>query len=380
MSLAAPVEAAAAKKIKSGIVFNDPRTRAGATKVENAIVSVIKGAPGGSKIRMSMYQFTDAYIVANALIAAKKRGVDVRIIADHTSLDRWRAGGKTTAYEKVAAAVGGKAKTCPAGRGCVGKQMNHNKFFLFSRSRGSKNVVIQTSQNLMQTGGLTTDWNDAVVLADNPGAYNAYNRYFNALWAGKSNLNIWKTLGGPANGAGVTVQFFPKASGDPVAGMLNKVSCTWVDYGGGKHPTEVRMAMSDINVQREWVLSALTKLKKKGCVVEVLTTIDTRKAPEQAVLNVLRAGGITTDYADPNRTQNLMHSKYILVKGRVGKRTGFFIWTGSANMTFGALRSSDETMIQLKRVGTLKSAKIHALYLCNFRKARAFLYGQRISC
>lgn len=140
------------------------------------------------------------------------------------------------------------------------------------------------------------------------------------------------------------------------------------------------MAMSNINVQRKDVLDALARLKKKGCVVEVLSTMDTSNSRDQEVLSRLRAGGITVDYADPRRTENLMHSKYILVKGRIGKRTGFYVWTGSANLTFGALRSSDEAMIQLKRVGPHKSSKIHAVYLCNFRKARAFISGQWINC
>jgi phosphatidylserine/phosphatidylglycerophosphate/cardiolipin synthase-like enzyme len=138
--------------------------------------------------------------------------------------------------------------------------------------------------------------------------------------------------------------------------------------------------MSDINAQREWVLNGLGRLKQKGCQVEVLTTVDPNIAAEANVLSTLRNAGVRTDSIDPHRTANLMHSKYILVSGKIGSMIGKWTWTGSANLTFGALRSSDETMIQLKRVGAKTSGAIHDQYLCNFWRARAYLLGKPSPC
>jgi hypothetical protein len=373
-------DASAAKAVRSQVIFNDPRNRDGAKNIENALLYLIKGSPKGSSIKLSVYEFTTAYPIQQALARAYRRGVNVHVISDSVSLNRRSTGGQPTAYERLKEVIGNKAITCPAGRGCIGKQMNHNKFWLFSKTRGVRNMVVQTSQNLLATGGTTTDWNDAVFVGNAPGEYRAYSIYFSDLWSRRPNTNIWKAIGGSLSGPNLTVQFFPKATGDPVAGMLNRVACTYRDARGTTQTTKIRIAMSDINAQREWVLNGLGRLKRKGCQVEVLTTVDPNVPAEVGVLGTLRNAGIRTDAVNPHRTANLMHSKYILVAGKIGSRVGKWTWTGSANLTFGALRSSDETMIQLKQVGAKNSAAIHDQYLCNFWRARAHHLGQQSPC
>ena len=377
LAVAVPQSASAAK-VKSQIVFNNPLDPQGAKRIEDKIYDLVKGARAGSSIRLSVYRFTNANGIADELIAADRRGVDVRVIADSGATDR--NNGQPTAYERVLWALGAnKVTTCPENRGCIGTKLNHTKFVLFSNTRGTKNVVVQTSQNLNATGGTTTDWNDAVVLAGAAGTYNAYRKYFDDLWNRKVMPNYWKKRGGQVASREATVQFFPKASGDPIDSMLRKVRCSFT-YKGRKGATQIRIATGAFNNKRDWLLKALGSLQKKGCLIEVIVTVDPGDVSRTAVVTALRAAGIKVyDFGLYSRP-NPLHSKYILVQGGIGKSVGKWTWTGSANLTWGSLRQDDETIVQLKKVGSMGPWKIHDTYRCNFRRAKAQFLGKPMPC
>ncbi|MEO3786656.1 phospholipase D-like domain-containing protein [Actinocorallia sp. B10E7] len=373
-------QSASAARVKSQIIFNNPLDRQGAKRIENKIYNLVKGARAGSSIRVSIYQFTNATRIADELIAADRRGVDVRVLADTASTDRGATGGQPTGYERVLWALGpSKVTTCPKGRGCIGSNFNHTKFLLFSNTRGTKNVVVQSSQNLNATGGTTTDWNDAVVFADAGSTYTAYRKYFDDLWSRKVIPDYWKKRGGPNSSPYATIQFFPKADGDPVDNMLRNVRCSFT-YKGRKGTTQVRIAMGSFSDKRDWLLRSLGALQRKGCQIEIIVTVVPTDASRTAVVVALRAAGIKVYDFSKYGSPNSMHSKYILVQGQIGKQVGKWTWTGSANLTWSSLRQDDEIIIQLKKVGSLGPWKIHDLYRCNFRRAKAQFLGKPMPC
>ncbi|ROO90046.1 phosphatidylserine/phosphatidylglycerophosphate/cardiolipin synthase-like enzyme [Actinocorallia herbida] len=367
--------------VKSHVVFNNPMTDKGARNIENRITKLVKGAKPGSKIRISVYRFSNAYGIADALIAADRRGVDVRIVADKYSLKRWGPDYAPTGFERVRDAIGGgKAITCPETRACIGEKLNHTKFFLFSNTRGTSNVVVQTSQNLNATGGTTTDWNDAVVLANAAGTYRAYDQYFNDLWARKPVANYWKKRGGVIASPESAVQFFPKAkqTSDPVAKTLRQVKCVYTTPKGKTAKSHIRIATGAFNSKRDEVVTALSGLVRKGCIVEVMTTVDPADGTRTAVIPVLRNAGVKVydfgEYTSPNP----MHSKYTLISGKLGSKIGKWVWTGSANMTWGSLHQDDEAILQIKHLGKTGIKKVHAKYVCNFTRAKAQFLGKPI--
>lgn len=379
LGLVAATPHSASAAVPSEIIFNNPLDPEGAKKIEKKILSLVQGARSGSSIELSVYRFSNANGIADALIAADRRGVKVRVIADAGSLKR-EGDGQPTGYERVLWALGGgKVITCPQGRGCIGTKLNHTKFLLFSNTHGSRNVVVQTSQNLNATGGYTTDWNDAVVLANATGMFSAYSRYFDDLWNRKVISDYWKTRGGVVDSREANVQFFPKAGGDPVAQMLSKVKCTF-KYKGRTGATQIRIAMGAINSKREWVLSGLSRLKAQGCLIEVIVTVNPGDATRTAAVGELRGKGIPVYDFGEYTARNVMHSKYILVQGGIGSAVGKWTWTGSANLTWGSLRQDDETLMQLKQVGRMGTWKIHDTYRCNFRRAKAQFQNKPMPC
>ena len=100
------LKAAAAKpkrwKAPRGPYFNDPRLKKGWFTIERKVIDTIKHTRKGSTIRIAVYSF-DRMPVANALIAAHRRGVKVQMLLnDHQD---------TRAMQAIRAEIGTNRKT-----------------------------------------------------------------------------------------------------------------------------------------------------------------------------------------------------------------------------------------------------------------------------
>src|SRR5580704_14115954 len=139
---------ALAGTVFTGPLFNNPNgTAAQQDAIRDYLVDLVAGAPAGSTIRLSSFTFGDDTL-ANTLITAKARGVTVQVVLDHTSL--------TNDYGKLTYPIlAGLGKytgddttswvlVCPADHACLAEKpspsansVNHNKFYLFSRTSGA---------------------------------------------------------------------------------------------------------------------------------------------------------------------------------------------------------------------------------------------------
>ncbi|MEV5322600.1 phospholipase D-like domain-containing protein [Nonomuraea sp. NPDC052634] len=346
-------------------VFNDPVNDPAA--IQNRIVQLIQGADPGSTIRVSMYYATDPTI-PDALIAAKNAGRNVQVIFDKKMKG-------TAILASLAAALGTDtgqsswALVCPDGRGCIGDRplygsvsLNHNKFFLFSRTGGTDNVVVQSSANLHTGRDGLKGWNSALVLAGNAGIYNAYTGYFNDLKAQRVNNNYYDTRTPVTSGA-AKVHFYPRqeSNGSPtdpaedtITTVLDHVEChgnSEVGTVDGTHRTIVRVAMGIFS--RTHLARKLLALDKAGCYVEVALNYNKDSDSEVSSMNELvkttgAYNGINVRYyctADPI----WIHSKYLIIEGKYyGVPDRKIVWTGSHNWSWNSLRQADEALLQLE--------------------------------
>ncbi|MET9323462.1 phospholipase D-like domain-containing protein [Streptomyces sp. NPDC003038] len=165
--------------------FNNPRDGR-PDEIKNHLIDLIDHAEPGTKITGSVLTFNDNE-VGNALVAAHKKGVKVRLILDSHSLPDgskdWLApenvaAGSDSEFPKLYRELGvDRTKdsfvyVCPRNRGCIGARpeevigkttLNHNKFFLFEKVGAVTNLVFQSSANL--TGvQLTRYYNNAVTI------------------------------------------------------------------------------------------------------------------------------------------------------------------------------------------------------------------------
>jgi phosphatidylserine/phosphatidylglycerophosphate/cardiolipin synthase-like enzyme len=318
--------------------------------IEDEILRLLAAAVPGSRVRIAMYH-VHRLRVADALVAAAGRGVDVALVVDETNQvedppgsgqARWN-----DAVTALRAALGdGKVIVCGGadlpkdGGACMGTTINHNKFILASAlCDGSRDVVAQSSANF--TVSQLDLHNNLVVIRDDGALFDAYESYWDDLSTDQQNLGYYRERDGDT---GTHVHLFPRRPGlfsggidpgsDPIYTMLDED----VDCAAGTH---VRVAEPIWNEGRGYIVDLLRDLDDAGCDVQIVyNSASTRdevkvKLLEQFPGQELRRG-----------MHN--HSKLILIDGRVAGADRQLVLTGSHNLTYGALRTNDETLLRIE--------------------------------
>ncbi|MDL4776213.1 MULTISPECIES: phospholipase D-like domain-containing protein [Thermomonosporaceae] len=319
--------------------------------VDLYIKKLIRHSPKGSEIDVSLFRLQTEGM-AKELVRAQKRKVKVRVIVDSDSLGRRKG-----VYDYLRRHLGANPRrsswilVCPKGRGCIAPKAkgewskNHNKFYAFSRTYDSRNVVVQTSGNA--TGGMYNQYNDAYTLADAK-LYKAYRTYFYDLQKRRANGNYYRTYRSGARAA----SYFPKAKGDPIADALDKVSCA-----GG---TSIRLSSGMFT--RTGVSTRLAGLDDAGCDVKIVS--GTLGDSTAKVLSRSGPHGGPDVHVFTAQQSQRAHSKYLLIDGRYQGRDRKLVITGSHSYTTDALRHNDEAIV------TLEQGSVHDAYARNF--ARVF--------
>ncbi|MEN3613146.1 phosphatidylserine/phosphatidylglycerophosphate/cardiolipin synthase family protein [Plantactinospora sp. ZYX-F-223] len=345
--------------VTSGAVFNNPTVAGEQYAIIEHLQGLIRGATAGSTIRIAIYHFALTRM-SNDLIAAHDRGVNVRLVTDSQSRD----------YPAVLDLIGelgtnranpSSVTVCTTDRACIGNAgtpIMHNKFFLFSNTSGSANVLVQTSSNLTN-GNAQSYWNNAVTLVGNTAVYNAYVNYFNDLAAQAKNNDYYRTT----SSGNAKSYFFPRAgssgSTDTIYNMLDEnVTCEGnTSTGTETGRTIIRIGMWYFS--RNPIANKLRELADRKCWVDIVYT--TMDADVRSILDGharIKLYRISGDY--------IVHSKYMLIEGTyAGQKDSKWVMTGSHNYTNAALRENDEALLRIQ------SAAIHDQYRSNFWSLRA---------
>ncbi|MFE7095070.1 phospholipase D-like domain-containing protein [Streptomyces erythrochromogenes] len=419
VALAAPsASAEPTTYVSTGPVFNDPKDPGGVK--QRAILShlgrLVNGATPGSTIRISLYVFGSGWL-ADQLAAAHQRGVNVQVLVDDDSVNApWMGtSGKTvqskleTAFAKAPGAgqqFGSSwFKKCAAGQACLAKGtggVNHNKFFLFSRTTGSgspttgvplDDVVVQSSGNL--TSADTDElWNDAMTVVGNSALHTGYVTYFDRLTAAAqtgptdplraADLDM-DVQAGPAK-----AYFFPRSPEDVVVNILTTIAtpvspttpvCHGNTPGHGTADGRTVIRIANGHISRPAVARELWKLADAGCYVDVVygkladyEAVGEHRETAYWLTRSTALGRITLhrlnndDHTDPatGAAGTASHTKYLLVEGAYkGVKDQKITWTGSHTFTGLALTANDETYLKYE------DAAVHDAYRANFRAQRA---------
>ncbi|KUL26883.1 phospholipase D-like domain-containing protein [Streptomyces regalis] len=394
--------AALTKPVVNGPVFNDPLGTAAQRKaIFTQLVRLIDATPAGAQIRGSMHEFVDQE-VANALIAAHGRGVDVRLILDDsTYVGPDGAEFANPAYRSLRAVLGTNTAArswvvvCDdrfedadgvddVQRGCLAvappqPAYNHNKFFLFSRigpfddGTSYSRVVFQTSSNL-------SDWykvesfNDAITFTDST-VYNGYASYHEQLRQGRTlargNNNAYFST---PTGSAYRGYFFPRGdvsynnpATDTVVNVLNEVGCAYTGADGLPHQTDIRIVMHSFFRSRLQVADKLAQLRGRGCWIDIVYGDS-----DSVITSRLNAAGIQHRRCRIPNGPGIdvrPHNKQILLDGDYNGDITPRVYTGSANLTGSSLRSADEAIVRIA------SASYHSRYLSTFYKIRSACGG-----
>ncbi|MEU7117153.1 phospholipase D-like domain-containing protein [Streptomyces zaomyceticus] len=388
--------------VTTGPVFNDPNSTDAAARgrILSHLAGLVDGAEAGSSIRISLYLFQSVYL-ANKLGDAHKRGVTVQVVVDADS----RSTGLETLKTRLADPAGGPGswvRTCKPEEACLAldpgttaadpngtyDNVNHNKFFLFSRTKGKgdvavDDVVVQNSGNL--TSQDTDDWwNDALTVVGNTELFTAYRGYFDDLAAAAAGqLPQVAEYAHDTQAGKAKVYFFPRSGSDTVVNILGTVarvgtpdSCAGNSPGVGTADGRTRIRIAQGHITRTEVARKLWELAEAGCDIEIVyRSLDNWTADDQPLGQVANwltrpvtgKGRITLHQLDNDkRGGSDSHTKYLLVEGTYyGGVNKKIVFTGSHTYTTTALRYNDETLLKYE------DATVFDAYVQNFEAQRA---------
>ena len=332
--------AEAAYKPTPGATFNDPTgSRSQQTVLMDQIIAAVNNVPKGSVIRFVAYSF-DYQPMVDALLAAKKRGADVRLLIDsHTETAQIR---QLRSKLGTGRSDGSYLRTCKYS--CMANKPSfiHSKLYLFSQTGSATRVAMNSSANPAETG-ISKSWNNTYTTVGDKTLYDAYVDNFNDMLPDKTNTDYYHTVE-----SGIYKEyFFPRAGStkksDTLYNILNDVSC----------PSSIKVSTYFWTSARLYLANKLVALQKAGCSVEVVYP-DGRGNQDTIypeVTSALLKGNIPTWNTRSNNGL-YVHNKVILINGTYQGVPGQqIVYATSQNLTITSLRKSNEVLLRIPDAG-----------------------------
>jgi len=358
----------------AGPHFNVPRAEPDRRfRIERQIVGAINHARKGSLIQISVFSF-DRKNVAEALVNARRRGVQVRILLNNHQMN--------PVMRRLHRVLGTNrtrnnfAYECTYGCRSRGENL-HTKFFLFSHTGGAKNVVMTGSVNFTYNA-VNNQYNDLLVRNDAPRIYQAFSTLFEQMRLDKPASPAYYKK---AIGENHELQVLPYPNfgptNDPVIQMLNRVHCWGARGGTGNNGrTMVRVSMHAWNDWRGTYLARKVRsLFAEGCDVRVMYGMagagvrdEFAKRTRRGYVPVHTNGYDTEEVGGLDGKIDLYsHQKILTVSGNYwGDSSTSFVFTGSSNWNAGGAKG-DEIIFRAA------SATLVNRYLRNFN----FIWEER---
>lgn len=324
----------------TGARFNNPLgSLSQQRRLLTQLIRAVDHTPSGSIIRMAVFSFADPQ-TADALIAAHRRGVEVRLIVsgnhEYPAMVRLRkALGSNPAARSFTVFC---SSSC---RGTAGQM--HAKYFSFGRTGDSRWVTTVGSVNVTRNNA-ENQWSDLYTVADDQDYFRAYLRWFNQLKHDTPMEDPYLVKTSGAN----RIHFAPMAlqqHPDPVLEALDPVVCETrrgdLDPDSPNPdeivPTSIMISAYAWNGERGTrVARTVARLVEAGCRVRVFYGTGTGGA----VRAILTNNGV--QMRTSSRDGVTTHEKLMVLAGAYdGQLQTTRAWTGSHNWSSRALRRDD---------------------------------------
>jgi hypothetical protein len=240
----------------------------------------------------------------------------------------------------------------------------HSKIYAFSHTGRSRHVIMVSSSNLNR-GGANAGWNDLFTMRNRPKSFAVYKRIHREMTdddrAGDGKVQV---VDGP-----FTSRFFPMRHAtrrnDPTLADLRRIRCR---SAFGRTTIHVSMFYW-AGGRGNYLTDRLFNLARAGCRVSILYGAPSRQIAERlrnaARRHLINLWDTRWDMNDDGYNEVRTHAKYVLVKGTYGRdHSSWQVMTGSQNWVAGSLSKGDETTLNI----ALKSA--YRDYLHNWNDIR----------
>lgn len=305
----------------------------------NEFERLVREAPATSAIRCAVHSISHLE-PAVALVDARDRGVDVRVVADGDVAVSTAEGARRLRD------LGRAVRFCTGNRGggCVTTNVGnmHAKFLTLGETTdpdgaARRDISWFGSANLTNPSG-TKSFNNAITVYEDRALRAGFDAYFDELWNQNHypSNDFYSAAAGRGYYRGATATIFasPEANTDLVYSRLNDLtpgpSCS------------IRVAQSQFTDGRTRLADLLVAHKRNGCHVWVAVGLraDGRPAIGATVRARLARAGI------PIRTHNV-HSKVVVLAAAFGADFQYRVYTGSHNWTHSANYDNDEVFVRM---------------------------------
>lgn len=308
-------------------------------RIRDQLVRLIDNVPPGESIEVMTY-FLGSPDLRDALVAAFRRGVEVRAVFARSNPDGHREGEQLAAVLNRTRKDDSWVRLAAGSTRSVGGAM-HQKTWRFSRVGGAEKVTVTGSYNAsdltdVRAHALMWQWVDAEVYAA-----------FADVWAAQVEMEDrprrLQAFGGNGWQAYFSPLTRPVPAADPVMRRLAGIPA--------RPGTVIRIAMYSMWDERgEWIAERLASMARRGARVELVA--GPTVAPE--VRATLLSGGVEV-VPGCFRDGTYTHSKDMSASWVAGGRRQFWTWVGSDNWTSRGM-SSDEAVLGVR------SRAMHALF------------------
>ena len=334
-----------------GAYFSDAskvRRLASATEIMDKLIACIDATPKGAVIHVNVYEF-DYTPVMLALQRAYERGVQLQLMVDSSNETTWRTNQATV--EHLRNFIRSPSNLVLVHNDISSNSTNHHKHVLFSAlNEGGysfKNVVFSTSANF--TARELTVLEDAVVLSD-PDLYAAFVANWQAMERhARSGMKDFTYRTFHSLDGATSAYFFPRRVNGALDGKYNIPEILdQLDEAGYSQDT-LLIGMdrwSDGSVQLG-IVDRLIRMTEQGAHVEVITRYEGGPGLGTALtakLKALRQKGATVLFLPK---PHIIHSKYMLIKGRWRGARHRVLINGTLNWANSATQYTNNVLLVL---------------------------------
>jgi phosphatidylserine/phosphatidylglycerophosphate/cardiolipin synthase-like enzyme len=325
------------------VCLTDPVSGKRDTAIADEIARRIGQTGKGDSIRAAAYSWTfdnPVRPIADAIIEAKQRGVDVRVVVGRAGSGQKQNDAVVAEFKRVKIPVTQCDGAClPNGSGDRKGPM-HNRFFAIERD--GKPTVITTTLNF--TGFQTTQAHTMVAVDGDRKLYEFYSAYWHRLskgsWEGWAESDRWRAGSKDRNRAWL----FPRGKGDPIANQLGQVT------GCSSGHDRIWVAHTYFQKNRPDVRERLRELQRMGCDVRIVL-LDHPNNDRAWLTDGIKTSSVRL----AERTRN----KFLLIEAEVNGSPRTFVYAGTHNLTGNSLRNADDNSM---RVGNAKVVAAYADY------------------
>ncbi|GAA4321077.1 phosphatidylserine/phosphatidylglycerophosphate/cardiolipin synthase-like enzyme [Actinomadura luteofluorescens] len=353
-ALSAPASAAApadpgrsASGLSDTATFNTPP----GNEILTHLLDLIQNADPGSTIMFTAFRFEEPVIAQALLLASKARGVKVQLLVDggapeaeHEVFTQLKTALDEDGNDETWARYCRQVLGAPPYPSCQGTNAMHNKFVLFSGTKGASNVVSTGSANMRRSSG-SDAWNSWYTHVGDANLYNRYAGYFEDLQRMEGRPDYYDD-NPPMITGNIKSYFYPRAvvDGDPAANdttvhTLQATSC----------PGKIRIA--NWSVTRSAIAKELVKRAREGCSVDVVAR-KIHKSVCEPLAKAMNEGAPVRMWAykqNEDDAPNYVHTKDMMIEAGYPNTTkpATVVFTGSANLNHDSLENNDENSIRI---------------------------------